>query len=149
MVETEPSPRLSPIEMDQTSYDIWRNRQTGQPIDEALFGRSNMPRRLPVGRVPSFIRESPTMSPRPLPGNSEPMSRSGSGGIRTTDGRLISFGDIPVDIEEAERRRVQAENDRRQRRYEEAVELSRQIRTGEADTESPESSPIGLGLHMP
>ncbi|KAG7042875.1 LipA and NB-ARC domain-containing protein [Colletotrichum scovillei] len=150
MVETEPSPRLSPIEMDQTSYDIWRNRQTGQPIDEALFGRSNMPRRLPVGRVPSFIRESPTMSPRPLPGNSEPMSRSGSGGIRTTDGRLISFGDIPVDIEEAERRRVQAENERLQRRYEEAVELSRQIRTGEADTESPpESSPIGLGLHMP
>ncbi|KAK1451511.1 LipA and NB-ARC domain-containing protein, partial [Colletotrichum melonis] len=150
MVETEPSPRLSPIEMDQTSYDIWRNRQTGQPIDEALFGRSNMPRRLPVGRVPSFIRESPTLSPRSLPGNSEPMSRSGSGGIRTTDGRLISFGDIPVDIEEAERRRIQAENDRLQRRYEEAVELSRQIRTGEADTESPsESSPIGLGLHMP
>lgn len=150
MVETEPSPRLSPIEMDQTSYDIWRNRQTGQPIDETLFGHSNMPRRLPIGRVPSFIRESPTMSPRSIPGSSEPMSRSGSGGIRTTDGRLISFGDIPVNIEEAERRRIQADDDRLQRRYEEAVELSRQVRTGEADSESPpESSPIGLGLRMP
>ncbi|KAK1658850.1 hypothetical protein BDP55DRAFT_637504 [Colletotrichum godetiae] len=150
MVETEPSPRLSPIEMDRVSYDMWAIRQRGGPIDEALFGGSNMPRRLPVGRVPSFIRESPTMSPRTLPGGSEPMSRSGSGGIRTTDGRLISFGDIPVNVEEAERRRVQAEHDRLQRRYEEAVELSQRVRTGEADLESPpESSPIGLGLRMP
>ncbi|OHF04402.1 LipA and NB-ARC domain-containing protein [Colletotrichum orchidophilum] len=149
MVETEPSPRLSPIEMDQTSYDIWNYRQNGRPIDETLFGNSNMPSRLPIGHVPNFIRESPTISPQRLPGNGEPMSRSGSGGIRTTDGRVISFGEIPVNVEEAERRRIRADHHRLQRRYEEAVELSQQIRPDEADPESPpESNPIGLGLRM-
>lgn len=53
------------------------------------------------------------------------MARSGSGGIRLADGRVIEFGEIPVNVDQA-----------RQRAQEGAIRTTR----------SEESSVVGLGI---
>lgn len=153
MVETEPSPRLMPMDMDQTSYNVWQQRQNGRPRDESLFGNSNMPLMLPAGRIPTFEadRESPDLgatrgSPQIISGD-ENLGRPCSGGIRVPDGRIIEFGDVPVDLAESGRRFLE-DRDRIQRRSEEAVSLSHLVRTGGVDdSESPPNSThVGLGI---
>lgn len=105
MIETEPSPRLAPMDMNQTPSVGWGRGQSGRPVDEAFWGGNNVPGILPMGQVPNFeaARESPLTSPRSSSGG-ENMARSGSGGIRLKSGRIIEFGDLSFDVAEADQR---------------------------------------------
>ncbi|KAK2003034.1 hypothetical protein LX36DRAFT_175858 [Colletotrichum falcatum] len=146
MVQTEPSPRIPPIETDQTSYGVWTQRHNGHSRDEARAGGSNVSSQLQTSQPPSFIRESPITSPRSASGG-ESMARSGSGGLLLSTGGFIGFGEIVVDVTESQRRRAQTDHEALQRSSEEAVEFSRQVRAGNVGNPPPELAYVGLGVH--
>ncbi|KAF6837536.1 LipA and NB-ARC domain-containing protein [Colletotrichum musicola] len=147
LVETEPSPRIIPLDMSTTSYDAWTRRENGNSRRCApLVGGNKVPvsHWLADARIPSF--EAPPESPgltntRTIPRiatGGENMVRSGSGGIRL-DGRIISFGDIPVDIAAASRREA---------RYRERLQQTAMLARDDSDGagSSTDAPPVGLGI---
>ncbi|KAL7619546.1 hypothetical protein AAE478_010086 [Parahypoxylon ruwenzoriense] len=116
VVETEPSPRLSGFEVDTvvTSYSLYnetargRKRTGSGSLPQSSNSSGFLSRLKPKRRVSDSRRHrsangrlsslggSRKMSPDPnVPKRAEPMSRSGSGGFRLTDGTLVEFGSPP------------------------------------------------------
>ncbi|KAI1097974.1 hypothetical protein F4804DRAFT_142267 [Jackrogersella minutella] len=102
LVETEPSPRLDGLDqLDPvvTSYSLYS--EAHRPESSRLLARfrprrknsDGRRRRSASGRLGHFARGSRA----DLDGgqSGEPMSRSGSGGIRLADGRVVEFGSPP------------------------------------------------------
>ncbi|KAI2779928.1 hypothetical protein F4815DRAFT_445810 [Daldinia loculata] len=115
VVETEPSPRLDGLELEPviTSYSLYSESTRGRKrtATGGLSHSSNSPsllsrfkpkrrgsdsrrHRSASGRLSSLTRISRiSLSPDlDSPKDAEPMSRSGSGGIRLADGRVVEFG---------------------------------------------------------
>ncbi|KAK6953523.1 hypothetical protein Daesc_005828 [Daldinia eschscholtzii] len=115
VVETEPSPRLDGLELEPvvTSYSLYNESARGRKrtASGGLSHPSNSPsllsrfkprrrgsdghrHRSAGGRLSSLTRISRiSLSSDPdLPKDAEPMWRSGSGGIRLADGRVVEFG---------------------------------------------------------
>jgi hypothetical protein len=105
-VETEPSPQTGNAFDVHTSYERWEERYRRRRAGSA----TNPRRSTHLARVDA--RSASPMRRRPLEINFQPgsaggedMARSGSsGGIKLLDGRIIEFGKVGVDIEEARRR---------------------------------------------
>ncbi|KAI1464931.1 uncharacterized protein F4812DRAFT_441012 [Daldinia caldariorum] len=115
VVETEPSPRLDGLELEPviTSYSLYNESARGRKrtASGGLSHSSNSPsllsrfkprRRGSNGRrhksasgrlsgLTRISRISLNQDPK-SPKEAEPMSRSGSGGIRLADGRVVEFG---------------------------------------------------------
>jgi hypothetical protein len=124
IVETEPSPRLAAFEIDPTSYQAWEQRHglgpsSGMPFLDGggASGGSVLGSGARWQQPPSFIaQQSPEIGAGSSPksgsggssaaaaGGGENMTRSGSGGIKLADGRIIEFGDVPVDVQRAGQR---------------------------------------------
>lgn len=147
LVETEPSPRIIPLDMSTTSYEAWARRENSNSRrSEPLVGGNKVPvsHWLADARIPSFEAppESPDLTNRRttprIAAGGENMVRSGSGGIRL-DGRIISFGDIPVDIAAASRREA-----RYRERLQQAAVLARNDSNGAGS--STDAPPVGLGI---
>ncbi|OTA99720.1 hypothetical protein M426DRAFT_16183 [Hypoxylon sp. CI-4A] len=116
LVETEPSPRLDGLELEPvvTSYSLYnesgRGRRRTATGSSALSHSSNSSsllsrlrpkkregdrrHRSASGRIGHFMRGSKAdlSSDTDASGGAEPMVRSGSGGIRLADGRMVEFG---------------------------------------------------------
>ncbi len=118
VIETEPSPHVADAFPDvDTSYQRWEarfgpgRRRAGS--GSRFSGSPVTPHRLPRGegrsqsQGPNADRERRRQVPLSFHppsasyDGSQPMARSGSGGIKLEDGRIIEFGQIAVDIERA------------------------------------------------
>ncbi|KAI8964167.1 hypothetical protein F5Y11DRAFT_316813 [Daldinia sp. FL1419] len=115
VVETEPSPRLNALELEpvMTSYSLYNESTRGRRrtasgglsptsnspsflarIKSRRRGSENRRNRSAGGRLSSLTRITRSnfgLDPD-SPKDSEPMSRSGSGGIRLANGKFVEFG---------------------------------------------------------
>ncbi|KAI1139183.1 hypothetical protein F5Y05DRAFT_412283 [Hypoxylon sp. FL0543] len=196
VVETEPSPRLDGLELEHviTSYSLYNESSRGRrrtasgtapsPVDSSnsnsntnLLARFRPKRRSSDGKRHrsasgrlSFGRNSRANLSPDLDGaaetGAEPMSRSGSGGIRLADGRVVEFGTPPLgskaassgDVPGSSRAGAGGGNGNgspiasgspptRMSRFS-PHRLSRRGRTGSSRTEGPAASNVGLGIQQ-
>ncbi|KAI0832148.1 hypothetical protein F5Y06DRAFT_281158 [Hypoxylon sp. FL0890] len=194
VVETEPSPRLDGLELEPviTSYSLYnessrgRRRAASGTLSRAadssnsnlnLLSRFRPKRRnsdgrrhrSASGRLSHFGRGPRTNVSPELDGatssGAEPMSRSGSGGIRLADGRVVEFGSPPLRAEELSGEGATGSNlgvgggkansspipsgspPTRISRFS-PQRLSRRGRTGSGRSEGPATSEVGLGIQL-
>ncbi|KAI0114293.1 hypothetical protein F4776DRAFT_656690 [Hypoxylon sp. NC0597] len=197
VVETEPSPRLDALELEPvvTSYSLYNEASRGRRRRAAsgtllraadasnlnLLARFRPKRRnsdgrrhrSANGRLGHFGRgsratlSSEVDSAAGAGAAAEPMSRSGSGGIRLADGRVVEFGSPPLGGEDVSGgaksgsgRAGASGGDAngspiasgspttRMSRFS-PQRLSRRGRTGSGRSEEPAASDVGLGIQQP